>query len=239
MLLDVSSQCHSVQRGGPCRVGSMAILFRIQPCFLRNNLACAGNLSPQKQIKEPRFSGTSTGISWCTQSPRRCVASPTADASCPQVRSTNSMEVLEWQAVSVQHLVCPVAQRIDVECTGTHTAFLVPHTLPPMCTPSATCPEHCPSSANPFPQNTTIINGDVYSHPTSHASTPQPSLFAAVFDCPEGVHTLAGVHMFPPAHRSFALLTPVCQHTSEPKYKARCAVSYVVWRAVTGCLSLE
>ncbi len=46
------------------------------------------------------------------------------------------MEVLEWQAVSVQHLVCPVAQRIDVECTGIHSAFISPHTILPLCDPS-------------------------------------------------------------------------------------------------------
>ena len=109
-----------------------------------------------------------------------------------QVRSTNSMEVVEWQAVSVQHLVCPVARRIDVECTGIHSAFISPHTIPPLCDPSLPCDSSCAASSSPFPRNTTIIAGDVYSRATSPATSPHPPLFAAVFNCPEGVHTLAG-----------------------------------------------
>ena len=107
------------------------------------------------------------------------------------------MEVLEWQALSVQHLVCPSKQRIDVECTGIHTAFIVPHTIPTVCSAPSSCPVFCPSSSIPFPENTTIIAGDVYSHPSSPSSSPYPSHFAAVFDCPEGVHTLAGALQSP------------------------------------------
>lgn len=107
------------------------------------------------------------------------------------------MEVLEWQALSVQHLVCPSKQLIDVECTGIHTAFIVPHTIPTVCSAPSSCPVFCPSSSIPFPENTTIIAGDVYSHPSSPPSSPYPSHFAAVFDCPEGVHTLAGALQSP------------------------------------------
>ena len=61
----------------------------------------------------------------------------------------------------------------------------------------SSCPVFCPSSSIPFPENTTIIAGDVYSHPSSPSSSPYPSHFAAVFDCPEGVHTLAGALQSP------------------------------------------
>lgn len=157
---------------------------------------------------------------------------------CRQVSSTNSMEVLEWQAVSVQHLVCPVAERVDVECTGIHTAFIVPHTIPSMCAESSTCPASCPASSIPFPANTTIINGDVYSHATSRASSATPSLFAAAFDCPAGVHTLAGnPGSSPSAH------TVVCaraslfalQRTYEPKSKRTFGARYVGWTTVSYC----
>jgi hypothetical protein len=123
------------------------------------------------------------------------------------VRSTNSMEVLEWQALSVQHLVCPSKQRIDVECTGIHTAFIVPHTIGPLCKSPSDCPSFCAATSIPFPENTTIIAGDVYSHPSSPSSSPYPSLFAAVFDCPEGIHTLAGLLLFHIASIIFTFLT--------------------------------
>jgi hypothetical protein len=147
------------------------------------------------------------------------------------------MEVLEWQAISVQHLVCPVAQRIDVECTGIHTAFIAPHTLPPLCDPSSSCPSPCPASSNPFPKNTTIIHGDVYSHATSQATSQYHSMFAAVFNCPEGVHTLAGA--FCEGTVPDVVFYSSHQRTFDPKFKAAFDAQYENLEMRMRCQSQE